>query len=112
MVARALVADAEVIGMQESGPDWRCQEPWVDGQHRTAPSSARDEKGPPFWPFLYLIELDVAHGNWDDTPQLESNTMHTKLWGNPWGGDCEDDCVGSGMVYKKRALSNLKIVVT
>ena len=46
MVARALVADAEVIGKQESGPDWRCQEPWVDGQHRTAQSSARDEKGP------------------------------------------------------------------
>ena len=58
MVARALVADAEVIGMQESGPDSRCQEPWVD---RTAPSSARDERA--FFGFdtgLYLPKMDAA----------------------------------------------------
>ena len=61
MVARALVADAEVIGMQESGPDSRCQEPWVDGQRRTAPSSARDERA--FFVFdtgLYLPKMDAA----------------------------------------------------
>ena len=61
MVARALVADAVVIGKQESGPDWRCQDPGVDGQHPTAPSSARDERA--FFGFdtgLYLTETEVA----------------------------------------------------